>query len=127
MYFRVRIYVSNIYNELKNTLLLCFIVVAMQEENGGADGRIVVAFRGTQLGTTIDCIVDLCMDASMWVLPNDCVPNPPKCALFDNATLDYFSQAVEYTLKVILYAFLSQFVLDILQLSHTYRCTFLTM
>lgn len=59
------------------------------------------------MGTTIDCISDMCADASMWVLPDDCEINPPKCALFDNATLDYFSQAVEYTLKVILCACLN--------------------
>ncbi|KAG0620762.1 hypothetical protein M758_4G241700 [Ceratodon purpureus] len=71
-----------------------------EEENGGESGRIVVAYRGTQIGTTIDCIADMCVDAAMWVLPDDCEINPPKCALFDNATLDYFSQAVEYALKV---------------------------
>ncbi|KAG0596023.1 hypothetical protein M758_UG217400 [Ceratodon purpureus] len=42
-----------------------------EEENGGESGRIVVAYRGTQIGSTVDCIADMCVDAAMWVLPDD--------------------------------------------------------
>jgi len=73
----------------------------LQEENGGADGRVVLAFRGTQLGKSLDCVADICADIFLWVLPGDCELNPAKCSQFDNATLDYFAQAVDYTLKVI--------------------------
>lgn len=75
----------------------------MQEENGGADGRVVIAFRGTQIGPTVDCDADLCADGFLWVIPggDGCAPSADKCSRFDNATLDYFSQAVDYTLMVI--------------------------
>lgn len=63
----------------------------------------MVAFRGTQFGETTDCVADLCADAFLWVPPggDGCEMNPAKCSQFENATLDYFAQAVEYTLKVI--------------------------
>ena len=74
----------------------------MQEENGGANGRIVVAFRGTQVGKTVDCDADLCADALLWEIPPERCPLPDgMCDKFDDTTLDYLSQAVEYTGKVI--------------------------
>lgn len=72
-----------------------------EEENGGADGRVVLAFRGTQIGSTVDCVADICADIFLWVISGDCKLNPAKCSRFDNATLDYFAQAVDYTLKVL--------------------------
>lgn len=77
--------------------------LVVQEENGGADGRIVVAFRGTQIGKTVDCDADLCADARLWETPGQerCVPPAGMCDKFDDATLDYFPQAVEYTRKVL--------------------------
>jgi hypothetical protein len=85
--------------------------VGMQEENGGADGRIVVAFRGTQLGETIDCDADLCADAILWETPGaESCPLPAgMCDKFDDATLDYFSQAVGYTRKVIIISYVYTF------------------
>lgn len=76
--------------------------VVMQEENGGADGRIVVAFRGTQIGKTMDCDADLCADALLWEIPGakSCPLPAGMCDKFDDATLDYFSLAVAYTQKV---------------------------
>ena len=81
---------------------LRFFNLVMQEENGGADGRIVVAFRGTQIGKTIDCDADLCADARLWETPGreKCPPPAGMCEKFDDATLDYLSQAVQYTQKV---------------------------
>lgn len=74
----------------------------MQEENGGVDGRLVVAFRGTQIGETLDCDADLCADALLWEAPGEekCAPPSDVCDKFDDATLDYFAQAVEYAQKV---------------------------
>lgn len=74
-----------------------------EEESGGADGRVVIAFRGTQIGPTVDCDADLCADAFLWVVPggDSCAPSADKCSRFDDATLDYFSQAVDYTLMVL--------------------------
>lgn len=63
----------------------------------------MAAFRGTQVGTTVDYIDDMWVDVCMWELPDKCVPDLPKGDLFDNATVDYFSEAVEYTLKDIVW------------------------
>ncbi|XP_024369794.1 uncharacterized protein [Physcomitrium patens] len=77
--------------------------VVYEEESGGAQGRIVVAFRGIQIGATTDCDADMCADELLWTLPggDNCSLPLGTCDKFDEATLDYFSQAVEYTRKVI--------------------------
>lgn len=63
----------------------------------------MVAFRGIQIGATTDCDADMCADELLWTLPggDNCSLPLGTCDKFDEATLDYFSQAVEYTRKVI--------------------------
>lgn len=80
-------------------LLLMPSNVSLQEENKGADGRIVLAFRGTQLDSSQSSAADLCADVLLW---DAGAALPANCAVFDNSTLDYFSQAVHYTQQVTL-------------------------
>lgn len=71
--------------------------VSLQEEKRGADGRIVLAFRGTQLDNSQSSAADLCVDVLLW---DAGAALPANCVVFDNSTLDYFSQAVHYTQQV---------------------------
>lgn len=62
--------------------------------------RVIIAFRGTQIAPTIDSLADLCADQLLWEgLDYDSLPS--NCSIFDESTLDYFSQALNYTLQVI--------------------------
>lgn len=62
--------------------------------------RFVLAFRGTQISSSLDSLADVCADKILWEgfkfasLPADCAP-------FSETTLDYFSQAVNFTLRVL--------------------------
>lgn len=70
------------------------------ENCSGHAHRVILSFRGTQISPSIDSLADVCADKLLWegfTLSS----LPPECLVFEPHTLDYFSQALNYTLKVI--------------------------
>lgn len=61
--------------------------------------KIVIAFRGTQLTDSLDGLADVCADMVLWD-GLDFNSLPPKCSVFTYSTLDYFSQALNFTRHV---------------------------
>lgn len=62
--------------------------------------RVIVAFRGTQMSDSIDSLADVCADKLLWEGFN-MSSLPEECLVFNPRTLDYVSQALNYTLQVI--------------------------
>ncbi|KAJ7554195.1 hypothetical protein O6H91_06G130800 [Diphasiastrum complanatum] len=60
----------------------------------GEGKRVVLAFRGTA------SIADVCVDLILFGEEDFIFPIPKDCSKFGNETLDYFSQALNYTRKV---------------------------
>eukprot|EP01018_Ginkgo_biloba_P023615 Gb_04171 [translate_table: standard] len=72
-----------------------------QKTNGnGPSNPIVIAFRGTQISSTQDAMADVCADMLLWEgLEFESLP--AECSIFTNSTLDYFSQALNFTETVL--------------------------
>ncbi|KAJ7554193.1 hypothetical protein O6H91_06G130200 [Diphasiastrum complanatum] len=67
----------------------------------GKGKRVVLAFRGTDLSGDEGSIADMCADLILFGEDSRVVPMPTDCSKFSNETLDYFSQALNFTRKVI--------------------------
>ncbi|MCO5606701.1 hypothetical protein L7F22_060891 [Adiantum nelumboides] len=78
----------------------CDAFVDSQNCAGCTAHRVIVAFRGTQIAPTVDSLADLCADKLLWE-GLDLGSLPAKSSVFNPYTLDYFSQALNYTLQVI--------------------------
>lgn len=84
------------------------LVPPMAPPGGGAyalayykpDNNIIIAFRGTQLNDKQDGLADRCADMLLWE-GLDFESLPPQCSIFTYSTLDYFSQALNFTHRVI--------------------------
>jgi len=60
------------------------------------NNSIIIAFRGTQINNQQDGLADLCADMLLWEgLEFESLP--PQCSIFTYSTLDYFSQALNFT------------------------------
>ncbi|KAJ7554186.1 hypothetical protein O6H91_06G129800 [Diphasiastrum complanatum] len=66
----------------------------------GKGKRVVVSFRGTDLSGGEGSSADLCADLILFGPDSIVVPVPQDCSKFSNETLDYFSQALNFTRKV---------------------------
>ncbi|XP_057870237.2 uncharacterized protein LOC131076906 isoform X2 [Cryptomeria japonica] len=71
-------------------------VLAYRQETSN---KIVIAFRGTQITDLLDGLADICADMLLWD-GLDFNSLPPKCSIFTYSTLDYFSQALNFTRHV---------------------------
>eukprot|EP00250_Pteridium_aquilinum_P010166 c19190_g1_i1 orf=124-1350(-) len=76
------------------------VPVNSKQNRTGCGRRIIIAFRGTQLSNSTDSIADVCADKLLWE-GFDLGSLPQECLIFDSHTLDYFAQALNYTLQVI--------------------------
>uniref|UniRef100_A0A0D6R2H9 Fungal lipase-type domain-containing protein n=1 Tax=Araucaria cunninghamii TaxID=56994 RepID=A0A0D6R2H9_ARACU len=61
--------------------------------------NIIIAFRGTQITEKQDGLADQCADMILWD-GKEFESLPPECSIFTYSTLDYFSQALNFTKKV---------------------------
>lgn len=75
-------------------------VHALLYEESVDNPRLILAFRGTQLSSSLDSLADSCADKLLWEdFQLDSLP--VECSTFDQASLDYFSQALNYTQQVL--------------------------
>lgn len=83
------------------------LVLPLAPPEGGAyafayyqpDNNIIIAFRGTQLNDRQDGLADRCADMLLWEgLEFESLPS--QCSIFTYSTLDYFSQALNFTHRV---------------------------
>lgn len=83
------------------------LVAPLAPPEGGAhalayyhdDNIIIVAIRGTQINDKQDGLADRCADMLLWEgLEFETLP--PQCSIFTYSTLDYFSQVLNFTHRV---------------------------